>query len=64
MPTTWTIAIDWDRNDSFDDAYDDVTDRVISAEWFLGSRKPYQHVADNSTPALILKTHDQRFSHE
>ncbi len=34
--TNWTIAIDWDRNGDFTGAYDDVTDRVIEAHWFLG----------------------------
>ncbi len=28
MPTTWTIAIDWDRNGNYSDTYDDVTSRV------------------------------------
>lgn len=36
MTTTWTIAVDWERNGEFDDTYDDVTDRVIAADWFLG----------------------------
>lgn len=36
MTTTWTIAVDWDRNGDFADTYDDVTDRVIAADWFLG----------------------------
>ena len=37
MPTTWTIAIDWNRNGSFTDTYDDVTSRAIDARWFLGT---------------------------
>jgi hypothetical protein len=41
MTTTWTIAIDWDRNDNFTDTDDDVTSRVISVNWFLGMRTPY-----------------------
>jgi hypothetical protein len=32
MPTTWTIAIDWDRNNNYTGTYDDVTNRVISAK--------------------------------
>jgi hypothetical protein len=32
MPTSWTIAVDWDRNDSYEDAFDDVTDRVVMAD--------------------------------
>jgi hypothetical protein len=64
MLTSWTIAIDWDRNDSYEDAFDNVTDRVVMADWFLGMRQPYQHVADHSSLALVLKNHDQRFSPE
>ncbi|MCD4687496.1 MAG: hypothetical protein K8S97_16320 [Anaerolineae bacterium] len=63
-PTTWTIAIDWERNGSFADTYDDVTDRVISAQWFLGFRQPYQDAADNSALALTLKNHDRQYSPE
>jgi len=64
MTTTWTIAIDWERNGSFDDTYNDVTDHVISAQWFLGLRQPYQDAADNSALALTLKNDDRRYSPE
>ena len=32
MTTTWTIAIDWDRNDNFIGTYDDVASRLTNAE--------------------------------
>ena len=64
MPTTWTIAIDWDRNGNYSDTYDDVTARVISANWFLGMRKPYQNMADNSMLTLVLNNEDKRYSPE
>jgi hypothetical protein len=64
MTTTWTIAIDWDRDGQFTQTYDDVTDRVISAEWFLGTREAYADTADNSTLTLVLNNHDRRFSPE
>lgn len=63
-PTTWTIAIDWARNGTFHDTYDDVTDRAIMAQWFLGFRQPYQDAADNSVLALTLKNNDRRYSPE
>lgn len=63
-PTTWSIAIDWDRSGSFDGTNDDVTDEVISARWFLGARKPYQDTPDDSMLTLVLKNADQRFSPE
>jgi hypothetical protein len=62
--TAWTVAIDWERNGNFTDAYNDVTDRVVEAQWFLGFRQPYQDAADNSVMSLTLKNHDRRFSPE
>ena len=64
MTTTWTIEIDWDRNGNYTDTYDDVTDRAISANWFLGMRQPYQEMADNSTLTLVLDNSDKRYSPE
>jgi hypothetical protein len=63
-PTTWTVAIDWDRDGKFTETYDDVTDRVVSAEWFLGARQPYQETADNSVLSLTLTNQDRRYSPE
>jgi hypothetical protein len=64
MTTIWTIAIDWDRDGSFSSQYDDVTNDVISAQWFLGEKKPYQDTADDSTLTLVLDNSDKRFSPE
>ena len=64
MTTTWTIAIDWDRNDNYSDTYDDVTSRVMSAKWFLGIRQIYKEDADNSTLELVLSNTDKRYSPE
>lgn len=64
MTTTWSIAIDWDRSGNFNGTYDDVTDEVISARWFLGARKPYQDTPDDSMLTLVLKNADRHFSPE
>ena len=64
MTTTWTIAIDWDRNGNYTDTYDDVTSRVISANWKLGMRLPYTDMADESTLDLVLDNTDKRYSSE
>ncbi|MBL8161683.1 MAG: hypothetical protein JNJ61_06815 [Anaerolineae bacterium] len=64
MTTTWTIAVDWDRNGDYTGTYDNVTSRVISANWFLGGRTPYQDVADESTLDLTLDNSDKRYSPE
>jgi hypothetical protein len=49
MPTTWTIAIDWNRDGDYSDTYDDVTSRVISADWFLGIRQAHQTAASRGS---------------
>ena len=64
MTTTWTIAVDWNKNGSFTDTYDDVTDHVISANWFLGMRKSYQDTADNNVLSLVLRNDDRHYSPE
>jgi hypothetical protein len=64
MTTTWTIAIDWDRDGSFSGQYDDITNNAISARWFLGERKSYQDTADDSTLTLVLNNSDKRYSPE
>lgn len=63
MPTTWTIAIDWDRDGAFT-GDDIVTSRTLWANWFLGFRKPFSDIAENSMLALILDNRDRRFSPE
>ena len=64
MGTTWTIAIDWDRNGNFNGTHDDVTAYAMSAHWFLGTKTPYQNTADNSRLNLVLTNTDKRFSPE
>lgn len=64
MPTTWTIAVDWNGDGTFGQAIDDVTTRVIEANWFLGMRMLYQDIADNPTLKLTLRNDDGRFSPE
>jgi hypothetical protein len=64
MTTTWTIAVDWDRDGDYSDTYDDVSDRVISANWFLGMRKAYEDVAHDSMLELTLNNSDRRYSPE
>lgn len=62
MPTSWAIAVDWDRNGHFAGTDDNITSRVIGATWFGGQKKPYQDVADNSV--LAVGNGDRRFSPE
>ncbi len=64
MATQWTVAIDWERNGNYTDTYDDVTDRTILTQWFVGMRQPYQLTADNSVLRLVLRNNDRLFSAE
>ena len=63
MATTWTIAIDWDRDGEFS-GDDIVTDRAVWVNWFLGFRAPYVDIAENSVLGLVLDNPDRRFSPE
>ena len=63
MATTWTIAIDWDRDGEFS-GDDIVTERAVWVNWFLGFREPYKDIAQNSTLNLVLDNRDRRFSPE
>ncbi|MDX2136926.1 MAG: hypothetical protein SF123_02435 [Chloroflexota bacterium] len=62
--TTWTIAVNWNRDGDFSDANEDVTSLLISATWVLGTQKPWQDIADNSVLKLTLNNADRRFSSE
>jgi hypothetical protein len=64
MATTWTIEIDWERTGNFNGTYDDVTDRIMDANWFLGFRKPYEDVDNDSVLNLVLSNSDKRYSPE
>ena len=63
MATTWTIAIDWDRDGDFT-GDDIVTNRTLWVNWFLGFRKPFRDIAENSVVGLVLDNRDRRFSPE
>ncbi len=63
MATTWTIAIDWDRDEEFS-GDDIVTERAVWVNWFLGFREPYKDIAQNAVLGLVLDNRDRRFSPE
>jgi hypothetical protein len=62
MPTTCTIAIDWDRNNNFTDVYDDVTARLMKVNWSLGIHKEYADKAENSMLTMTLRNDDRLYS--
>ena len=60
MTTTWTIAIDWNR----DGSYTDETAKVLSANWVLGFQQPYMDVGSDAQLTLIMQNMDKRFTPE
>lgn len=58
------VYVDVDGDRKWTSAKDDVTARVMSAEWNIGMRKPYQSVSDESRAKITLDNSDQRFSPE
>ena len=64
MTTQWKVLVDWDRNGDFAGTYDDITDRVIKAWWYLGNSQPYAEIAEGSMLDLTLDNSDRRFSPE
>ncbi|MGJ3238851.1 MAG: hypothetical protein ACFE0Q_09115 [Anaerolineae bacterium] len=64
MTTTWTLSIDWERTGTFDGTHDNITAYVMSANWFVGFRKPYQDAADDTMLKPALNNANRRFSPE
>lgn len=64
MATDWLLAVDWNRDGDFTDTNEDLLDRVVSANWFLGTRQPYQDSADNSVMQIVLRNDDKMLSPE
>ncbi len=60
MTTSWTIAIDWNR----DGSYTDETSKVLSANWFLGFQQPFADVGSDAQLTLIMQNMDKRFTPE
>lgn len=61
---TWKFLIDWDRDGDFDDADEDLTAYVMSAQWNVGFRDAVAEVAGDNLCTLTLDNEDRRFSPE
>jgi hypothetical protein len=59
--TTFRFWINWDGTGVFS-ADDEVSDYVIEAEWFLGTRETFRAMADDNTANLTLINTDGRFN--
>ena len=58
------VYIDFDRDDDFSDAYEDITQYVQTCDWMLGATQPYQMVSDEATLTMMVNNADRRFSPE
>lgn len=61
---TIKFYVDWDGDGTFDDANEDITADVQSARWSLGSRNPFQSVADESTLTIVVRNTTGKYSPE
>lgn len=68
MVYTFTPAfqylIDWDKDGDWDEAEEDVSEYVISAEWSNGAEEAFQLVSDEARLILTLNNETRRFSPE
>ena len=61
---TIAAAVDLNEDGDYSDTYEDISDRLITAEWELGARDQFAMVAGDSTLRLIVDNEDRRFSPE
>lgn len=59
--TIFRYWINWDGSGTFSEG-DEITDYVHEAEWFLGTRKTFSNIVDDSTAKLTLINTDGRFN--
>jgi hypothetical protein len=62
MTTNFNLSIDWDRNNNFTGTHDNITNRVMWVNWYLGSKKPYQDTSDNPMCGIVLRNDDRLYS--
>lgn len=60
----WAVQIDSDRDDTFDNAIDDITDTIISASWNNGMDEPYKNVAPPARLTLKLDNTSGAYSQD
>jgi len=60
----WSLLVDWDRNNSFADAYDDITaDVTDQITWSLGCRA-FKPIADEMELRFTVWNEDRKYSPE
>jgi hypothetical protein len=62
MSILYTFAIDRDDDGAFNGTHEDITTRVLEAQWRLGMAKADESVAPPATAQLTLRNHDGLFS--
>lgn len=64
MAIQYRIAIDRDHDGVFDDAKDDISERVLELRWRLGMRAAYESMAGASWARITVTNADGAFSPE
>lgn len=64
MPTTYTIAIDYDDDGDFTDPGEDITADVLSLRWRLGMAQPYDHMAAPIRAEITVRNRTRDYSPE
>lgn len=59
--TLFRFWVNWDGTGNYS-ADDEISEFVMDAEWFLGCRGTYRHVADESTAMITVNNTDGRFN--
>lgn len=59
-----TYLVDWDDDQNFDEAYEDITEYVKSGNWEIGMDQAYQSVGGDTSLTLQLNNLNREFSPE
>jgi hypothetical protein len=61
---SFTLTVDWDKDNNFEGAYDDITPDVTDVlEWTIGCR-PFVNMADDNVLTLVVWNGDRKYSPE
>jgi hypothetical protein len=64
MPTTYTVAIDYDDDGDFSDPSEDITADVLALHWRLGMAQPFDHTAAPIYAEITVRNVSRDYSPE
>ena len=60
MATKWKVEVDWNRDGTFSE----VTEYVTELQWMLGFQQAYMDVGNDAQLRLVMRNDDKRFTPE